>query len=102
MAKSLEKVVSSIRIAGHEYTVTYDKEEHVDWMGLCINNEEHIKINTNGAPYGEQLASLLHEIIEAINYRYEMDLEHHKIMTLETALYQILVDNPQLLSAFKG
>ena len=38
-------------------------------------------------------SSLVHEIIEAINYNYELGLEHNKITTLETALYQILSDN---------
>jgi len=38
-------------------------------------------------------ATLLHEIIEAINKLCELDLEHNVICTLETMLYQVLSDN---------
>jgi hypothetical protein len=45
----------------------------------------------------EQIEStFLHEIIEMINDVYELELEHHKITLLETTLYQIMKDNPDI------
>jgi hypothetical protein len=40
-----------------------------------------------------QFENLLHEIIEAIDFRLELNLEHHKICVLSEALYQVLKDN---------
>ena len=40
-----------------------------------------------------QEASLLHEILEVINYIFEFDFSHDKIQILESALYQVLKDN---------
>lgn len=39
-----------------------------------------------------QESSILHEIIEAINYHLELRLRHNQIMALETGLYSTLID----------
>lgn len=39
----------------------------------------------SGARKDQQKATLLHELIEVINYNFEMNLNHSQIMTLETA-----------------
>lgn len=36
---------------------------------------------------------LLHEILEAINYRLELGLEHSKLCILSEVLHQVLRDN---------
>ena len=51
---------------------------------------------TNNSP-AHQKSVLIHEIIEAINFRLELRLEHEKITQLEAGLFQVLTDNPQLL-----
>ena len=43
---------------------------------------------------------LLHEIIEAINFDYELKLEHQKITILESTLYQVIIDNQELIESF--
>ncbi|NPV54522.1 MAG: hypothetical protein HPY71_13570 [Firmicutes bacterium] len=40
-----------------------------------------------------KMSVLLHEILEAINYMNQLNLEHRTIMTLEHDLYQVLHDN---------
>lgn len=40
-----------------------------------------------------QESSLLHEIIEALNYHLETNISHQSIMSLEAGLYQVLKDN---------
>ncbi len=39
------------------------------------------------------LSTLIHEIIETINWSFEMGLSHQNITTLETSLIAILMDN---------
>ena len=43
-----------------------------------------------------QETTLIHEIIEALNYHLELNLEHNKITSLESGLYQVLKDNKLL------
>ncbi len=43
-----------------------------------------------------QRSSILHEIIEALNYHLELDLKHSVIAQLEAGLFQVLEDNPTL------
>jgi hypothetical protein len=40
-----------------------------------------------------QESSILHEIIEAINYHLQLNLKHAQIMALETGLYGALNDS---------
>lgn len=40
-----------------------------------------------------QESTIIHEIIEALNYHLELNLEHNKITALESGLYQVLKDN---------
>jgi hypothetical protein len=45
-----------------------------------------------------QQSTLLHEILEALNYHLALKLEHQSIMSLEAGLYQVLNDNGVNLS----
>lgn len=38
-------------------------------------------------------STLLHEVLEALNYHLGLKLEHKVIMSLEAGLFQVLVDN---------
>lgn len=40
-----------------------------------------------------QESTLLHEILEALNYHLELGLKHPQITALEAGLYQVLKDN---------
>lgn len=44
-------------------------------------------------PEGKKTEILLHEIVEAIDGYYELDLPHDKITVLAFALHQVLTDN---------
>jgi hypothetical protein len=61
-------------------------------FGMAIFKQNIIKIDSSQKPE-EQMSTLLHEIIEYINYMFELKLEHSDIMCLEVALYQVLKDN---------
>jgi len=50
-----------------------------------------------------QESSVLHEMIEALNYHLDLKLQHETIMQLEAGLYQCLKDNGvDLSSLVKG
>jgi hypothetical protein len=83
-----------IKILGHKYTV--DLSQKLDEMkgnvGVCDLDYLIIKI-ANDAPSDVKTSTLLHELIEAINYHLELKLKHGQIMGLEVGLYQILSEN---------
>jgi hypothetical protein len=84
-----------INILGHEYKIILDKdyiEKTGGNPGQCNNfrNEIHVY---GGLHESAQHEVLLHEIIEALNYRLELDLEHYKICALGEILNQILIEN---------
>ena len=83
-----------IKILGHGYTV--DLSQRLDEMrgnvGVCDLDYLTIKI-ANDAPQDVKESTLLHELIEAINYHLELKLKHKQIMGLEVGLYQIFSEN---------
>ena len=84
-----------LNICGHDYKLFFKdmkKEEADDNSGYCVVSGNKIVINKE-LPLSQQESTIIHETIEAINFLFELNLEHNKIMTLETALYQFLKDN---------
>jgi len=88
------KIPQKIKIGGHYFEVIKSKELMTESgrHGDCIFNTNKIEINDNAKP-DIMGAVLLHEILEALDYMYELGLEHNKIKTLEVGLYQVLKDN---------
>jgi len=70
-----------------------DRDGETTSYGTCRVGTQHIWVSSNICPE-QQAATLLHEVIEAINTEHELNLDHSAICTLETALYQVLVSNP--------
>ena len=96
-------MIKQIRILGLDYEV----ELFTDRKGITgagqINLQQHlIQINeeTNSPVHAKSV--LIHEIIEALNYRLELKLEHNVITSLETGLFQVFQDNPEFLKIFLG
>lgn len=90
-----------IKIGGINYRIEYKKDLTRDrgHLGECCGNNATIGLDDN-LDYNVERKVLLHEIIEAINFEYELNLEHNKISIFETALYQILIDNKELIKSF--
>ncbi len=85
---------ATIKIGGHIYRVSTSNTmaRDSDAYGSSCGNALEIIIDTT-VPEQNQQSALLHEILEQINYRYELGLEHWQITILESALYQVLRDN---------
>jgi hypothetical protein len=87
------KRTKPITILGHNYTVVRDKpSDEIAASGRLDVAGCKIIVATNLCR-SQATSTTLHEIIEAINWHCELNLEHPKIMTLETALYDILTTN---------
>lgn len=91
-----------MKILGYDYTVVEvtDSEE----FGSFDAQQQQILISADLCTE-QQASTILHEIIEVINYHLDLDLEHSSIMALEAALYQVLVDSkvdlPMLLNSIE-
>lgn len=89
-------IPKKIKIAGYEYDVIVEEnrasERGANSPASIVMT--HQKMWIDGSQSKEQQEScLIHEVIEAINYHYELELPHRSITVLETAIYQVLKDN---------
>lgn len=92
------KIPEKVKIGGHEYTcktAPFLGRDH-SASGRSCGNSLEIEIEET-LPQQNKESTLIHEILEQINYRYELDLPHEKISILETALYQVIRDNPDIV-----
>jgi len=79
-----------IRVVVHISNDVDDVEDIGEWDGhYYIIQLDKLK----NAPIERIEECFLHEIIEAINGLYELNLSHWKINTLSEVLYQIIKDN---------
>ena len=82
-----------IRILGQPFTVRGDLTyEELGTPGKVTACDQAIQVAANIGPQEKEVV-LLHEIIEVINGRLELELKHPQIKAIETALYACLVDN---------
>jgi hypothetical protein len=93
------KITDKVKIGGYDYKVILDANlsRNKGFQGTQCANSLEIEIDS-GLPIQNQESTLIHEIFEAINYHYELKLEHNIISTLESALYQVVKDNPDIFN----
>ena len=96
MSKAIPK---KLEIMGRDYKVKLEDtptvprdDEEVPVMGYMHSMKQVIALDKSLTE--EMLLSvLIHEALEAVVFRLEIDLPHNYITMLETAVYQLLVDN---------
>ena len=82
-----------MKILGYEYEVIRDQAVNdLASMGRCQASSLKIHVASDLAKQQAE-STMLHEIIEALNFHLSFDMEHRVIMGIEAALYQCLVDN---------
>jgi len=88
------KLPNNIKILGNTYKVIYQSVSKTgnDTFGGHGGMYRTIWINTT-LSHQCQESTILHEIIEAINFHLNLELKHKTINQLEAALYQVLKDN---------
>ena len=86
-------IPDSIKIGGVRYKIIPADSKVTDSSGKIIFGSALIHLDETLCP-DMALATLLHEVIEAINEENELKMKHRAIQTLGTQLYQVLKDNP--------
>ena len=80
------KIPKTIRMAGVEHSVELKKDYPYNNLGSFIANDSRIILSAEMVNDGMRKNVLLHEIIEAANYHYELNLKHNQITALAGAL----------------
>jgi bifunctional DNase/RNase len=92
----------SAKILGYTYRVDRAQDiQELGAMGDFNANKQIIRIAGNLHSQQAQ-STMIHEMIEAINYALELKLEHNAIQSLEAGLYQALIDNGVDLTPLEG
>jgi hypothetical protein len=80
-----------LKIAGLDYEIKLEKYIARDSgaLGMHCGNSAIIKVDADLRGSVKQKV-LLHEVLEAINYEYELKLEHEKLSVLDSALFEII------------
>ena len=74
-----------------------DLEDDDEVFGMWDGNEMVILLNSECGEIQER-TTLLHELLHAIDDFLYLQLKHREIYSLSQTLYQVLADNPQLVS----
>lgn len=90
---------SKLRILGKDYSVKYtsdypvndDTEGHCDYLTLKITVREDLHPS-------EERSTLLHEALHCVSHAMGLHFEENVIERLESGVFALLVDNPQLVS----
>jgi hypothetical protein len=82
-----------MKILGYEYSVDISKrEDELGYLGLYTGKLLIIEI-AKEMNIQQTQSTVIHEIIEAINFHLRLSLPHQTIAGLETGIFQTLVDN---------
>jgi hypothetical protein len=89
------KRLTSLKIGGHDYAIRYHEAwgaAHSQTLGSVVFERGEILLDTDPCE-SRRDETLIHEILEVLNYHHELSLPHPHITTLSEGLYQVLVDN---------
>lgn len=90
-------IPSKVKIGSHTYTILRESSMRGSGIGSCSPWELTIRvIDDNGAKESRIAEALLHEIIEAIDSHYNLNLPHDKLTVLGELLFGVLRDNHDL------
>ena len=83
-----------LKIGGYDYEIIDEKQGLADNGRFGYHNRNRNEIGIDPDCSEElKMSTLLHEILEAVNWHYDMKLKHDQICKLETTLFQVLKDN---------
>jgi len=86
------KIPSKLKIGAHQYEIVLTKDIFEGaTCGIQLRKESKLGVNAD-LPPSHQGATLLHEILHAIN----SELDHTLLDSLSEQLYQVLSDNKML------
>ena len=90
------KLPKKLRIAGHDVEVVeIDLLNNSNNTGQFLPQSDRIEIDKTVSKDVKR-STLMHEIIEAINHYYVLNLKHEKILVLETAFFEFMKSNKEI------
>ena len=98
------RLKKKLKILGYYYQVRYSPLQEVggmDTSGRCHTGKQLIFVDPLLCKQAQE-STVLHEVIEALNYHLELGLAHSTIMSLEAGLYQVLTYNNLLAEVCDG
>lgn len=90
-----------MKILGYTYQIEIVDSDVMDAMGRFQARRQRLQIASDLVG-DERLSTVLHEVLEALNYHLALNLRHATIMALEAGLYQVLADNGVDLNPLLG
>jgi hypothetical protein len=87
--------MSRLKILGYDYKVILAPSVDAGGFhdaGNCSSLNQVIAL-APGLNDQALASTLIHEVLEALNYHLSLELDHGTIMALETGLFQVLNDN---------
>ncbi len=93
-----------LKIGGYEIFIVEDETilPNDSRIGEYSPFEQKIKL-AKGMTKQQQTETLIHEILEAVNDIYELNLDHdEQLCKLSVVLHQIISDNKTLISALRS
>ncbi len=103
-SKAHPQLPVELKIAGHIWQVgllhpSIKKMQQAD--GLCDPENHEIAV-VDGMPASRTVEVLIHEIIEALDATYALEMPHPTIQTLGVGIFQVFADNGLLHPEFLG
>ena len=94
-------MIKSIRILGLDYKIElFNDQQGIRDVGQVNLTQHIIQICSDRNSIEQRKSVLIHEIIEALNYRLELNLDHNVITSLEAGFFQVFQDNKDFLKLF--
>ncbi len=82
-----------IKILGYNYSITQtDLVDSMNTFGRHHAQLQHIQL-AKDLCIQQTESTILHEILEALNYYLDLNIPHQSLMSLESTLYQTLTEN---------
>lgn len=79
-----------LRILGHDYDVLY--RDDLNAFGKASIRAARLYIDP-ALGDEQQLSTILHEVLELIMMQMELNMDHQAVCSVETGMYQFLVEN---------
>ncbi len=84
--------MNELNIMGYTWNIEFREKRHVGATGLMDIDRQVIYIASD-VSYEQQITAVLHEIVEAINFKCELGLAHNEIQALASGLFSAVRPN---------
>ncbi len=87
------KIPKTIKMGGHKIKVRQVDENELSNTGDFHGWPQIIRIGVSGTTESGQAETLLHEILEAAKFKYNLDLDHKDLTIISEVLFAVIRDN---------